>query len=355
MGLSYQILYKKGVDNRVADALSKVSTASSYDISAISIVKPIWLQEIQESYSTDPQATKWLSELSVTTPIGFYTLKYGLIRHKERICVGSNTVLQHKILNSLHAGAIGGHSGYEVTYKRVKQLFAWFKLKQFVKDYVAQCSICQQPKTEKVAYPGLLAPLPIPKNAWHTVTLDFIEGLPKSAGYNCMLVVVDKSSKYAHFVALSHPFTAFQVAIIYLNNIFKLHGLPTIMILDRDKVFTSNIWQELFKLLGTDLRMSSAYHSQTNGQTEHVNQCLETYIRCFVHACPTKWSQWLSLAEYWCNTSYHSSLSESPFMVHYGPEPRHFGIDISQAYTSSDAIIGAPTFGSSSKQNEGPS
>jgi hypothetical protein len=233
----------------------------------------------------------------------------------------------------------------------VKQLFAWFKLKQSVKDYVAQCSICQQAKIEKVAYPGLLASLSIPKNAWHTITLDFIEGLPKSAGYNCIMVVVDKFSKYAHFVALSHPFTAFQVAVTYLNNIFKLHDLCTVMILDRDKVFTS----KLFKLLGTNLRMSSAYHPQTDGQTEHVNQCLETYLRCFVHACPTKWSQWLSLAEYWYNTSYHSSLGESPSVVLYGHEPRHFGIDISQACTSSDAIIGAPTFGSSSKQNEGPS
>lgn len=187
-----------------------------------------------------------------------------------------------------------------------------------------------------MAYPGLLAPLPIPDNAWHTVTLDFIEGLPKSAGYNCILVVVDKFSKYAHFVPLSHPFTALQVAIAYLNNIFKLHGLPTVMISDRDKIFTSNIWQGLFKLLGTDLRMSSAYHPQTDGQTERVNQCLETYLRCFLHACPAKWSQWLALAEYWYNTSFHSSLGQSPFLTLYGHEPKHFGTDISQACKSSD-------------------
>ena len=250
--------------------------------------------------------------------------------------MGHQPVLQSKILSSLHASAIGGHSGYEVTYKRVKHLFAWFKLKQSVQDFVAQCTICQQAKAERVAYPGLLAPLPIPDHAWHTVTLDFIEGLPKSASYNCILVVVDKFSKYAHFVPLSHPFTALQVGVAYLNNIFKLHGLPTVMVSDRDKIFTSNIWQELFKLLGTDLRMSSAYHPQTDGQTERVSQCLETYLRCFLHACPAKWSQWLALAEYWYNTSFHSSLGQSPFLVLYGHEPRHFGIDISQACKSSD-------------------
>ena len=149
-------------------------------------------------------------------------------------------------------------------------------------------------------------------------------------------MVVDKFSKYAHFVPLSHPFTALQVAVAYLNNIFKLHGLPTVMVSDTDKIFTSNIWQELFKLLGIDLRMSSAYHPQTDGQTERVNQCLETYLRCFLHACPAKWSQWLALAEYWYNTSFHSSLGQSPFLVLYGHEPRHFGIDISQACKSSD-------------------
>jgi hypothetical protein len=177
--------------------------------------------------------------------------------------------------------------------------------------------------------------LHIPDHAWHTITLDFI-GLPKSVGANCILVVVDKFSKYAHLVALSHPFTALQVAVIYLNNIFKLHGLPTVMISDRDKIFTSNVWQELFKLLDTDLRMSSSYHPQIDGQTERVNQCIETYLRCFVHACPTKWSYWLALAEYLYNTSFHSSLSKTPFLVLYGHDPKHFGIDISQACQSTD-------------------
>jgi hypothetical protein len=164
----------------------------------------------------------------------------------------------------------------------------------------------------------------------------FIEGLPKFSSCNCILVVVDKFSKYGHFLPLSHPYTAFQVALLYMNNVFKLHGLPTAMISDRDKVFTSHIWQELFRVLNIDLRSSSAYHPQTDGQTKRVNQCLETYLRCFVNACPNKWSQWLSLAEYWNNTSFHSSLGKSPFLVLYGHEPRHFGIDIDQSCPISD-------------------
>ena len=167
-------------------------------------------------------------------------------------------------------------------------------------------------------YPGLLQPLPVPDFAWQVVTMDFIEGLPRSHGYNCIMVVVDKFSKYAHFVPLSHPFTALKVALQYMEHVFKLHGLPEAIVSDRDKVFTSNLWQELFRLAGTELRMSSAYHPQSDGQTERVNQCLEGYLRCFVHSCPTKWKEWLALAEFWYNTSYHTSLNKTPFDVLYG-------------------------------------
>jgi hypothetical protein len=164
--------------------------------------------------------------------------------------------------------------------------------------------------------------------------LDFIEGLPKSGNFNCILVVVDKFSKYAHCIPLSHPFTAFQVALVYMNQVYKLHGLPKALLSDRDKNFTSIVWKELFKLLKVDLLMCSAYHLQTDGQTERVNQCLETYLTCFVHACPAKWSSWLALAEFWYNTSYHSSLGNTPFKVLYGHELNQLGIDV--ADTSSN-------------------
>lgn len=109
------------------------------------------------------------------------------------------------------------------------------------------------------------------EGAWQVVSLDFIEGLPQSQQYNCILIVVDKFSKYAHFIPLSHPFTTMHVAIQYMDSVFQLHGLPLAIISDRDRVFTSTIWQTLFKLTGTDLRMSSAYHPQSDDQTERVN------------------------------------------------------------------------------------
>ena len=121
---------------------------------------------------------------------------------------------------------------------------------------------------EHIKPPGLLQPLTIPTQPWAVVSLDFIEGLPHSNRFNAILVVVDKLTKYGHFLPLSHPFTALQVAQLYLANIYKLHGLPTIIISDRDRIFTSNMWQELFKLTDTQLAMSFAYHPQMDGQTE---------------------------------------------------------------------------------------
>lgn len=200
------------------------------------------------------------------------------------------------------------------------------------------CSVCKQAKVEHGKYPGLLQPLPVPEHAWQIISMDFIKGLPKSASFNNIMVVVDKFSKYAHFVSLAHPLTAFQVAQAFVSHIFKLHGLPQSIISDHDRIFTSTLWHELFRLVHTQLIMSSAYHPQTVGQTERVNQCLETYLRCFVHACPHKWSEWLPLAEFWYNTSYHSTLKKSPFEVLYGHCPRHFGIIDSSSCASADLL-----------------
>jgi tryptophan-rich sensory protein len=104
--------------------------------------------------------------------------------------------------------------------------------------------------------------------------MDFVEGLPRSGHYNCILVVVDKFSKFSHFIPLRHPFTALSVAKAFLDNVYKLHRMPASIVSDRDRVFTSNVWKELFGLAGVSLKMSSLYHSRTDGQTECVNQCM---------------------------------------------------------------------------------
>ncbi|KAL6347245.1 hypothetical protein AAG906_013681 [Vitis piasezkii] len=155
---------------------------------------------------------------------------------------------------------------------------------------------------------AILLPLPIPCQVWDDITMDFIDGLPRSDGKTSIMVVVDRLSKSAHFIAIAHPYTAKTIANKFVEGVVKLHGMPRSIISDRDPVFISNFWQEFLKLSGTKLRMTSAYHPQSDGQTEVVNRCIEQYLRCFVHHKPRHWNSLLPWAEYWYNTTYHSSL-----------------------------------------------
>ncbi|WVZ81602.1 hypothetical protein U9M48_028957, partial [Paspalum notatum var. saurae] len=179
-------------------------------------------------------------------------------------------------------------------------------------------------------------PLPVPDTAWQVISMDFVEGLPLSGRADCILVVVDFFTKYTHFIPLHHPYTAPSVAQQFLHHVYRLHGLPATIVTDWDKIFTSHFWRELFRLAGVNLNMTFSYHPQSDGQTERLNQTMETYLRCFVNACPSKWIQWISQAEYWYNTSPHSAIGRSPFEALYGYKPRHFGISASDAVTSPD-------------------
>lgn len=197
-------------------------------------------------------------------------------------------------------------------------------MKQDVIRYVAECDVCQRNKNETVATPGLLQPLPIPNRLWTDISMDFIEGLPTSSHKTVVMVVVDRLSKSAHFIPLSHRYTATMVAQAFLDNIFKLHGMPGSIVSDRDPIFTSTFWRELFRLQGTTLNMSTSYHPQTDGQTEVVNRYLENYLRCFVGDRPHLWTKWLPLAEWWYNTTFHISTGLTPYEALYGQPPPSF-------------------------------
>jgi hypothetical protein len=168
---------------------------------------------------------------------------------------------------------------------------------------------------------GLLQPLGIPPRPWHTISMDFVEGLPTSSKQNVILVIVDRFTKYVHFIPLSHPCTVSRVAFLFLQHVFKLHGLSSSIVSDRDTAFTSLFWEELFRRQGVDLTMSSSYYPQSDEPTEVVNKSLEHYLRAFAADKPSLWVEWLPLAEYWFNTNYHTSTKLSPFEALYGYLP----------------------------------
>jgi hypothetical protein len=194
-------------------------------------------------------------------------------------------------------------------------------MKQQLRNFIKNCDTCQRHKATNTKPAGLLQPLPIAEHVWSDISMDFIDGLPSSYGRTTIFVVVDRLSKYGHFTPLKHPYTAAQVAQTFFEVIFKLHGIPSSIVWDRDPVFTGIFWHELFRLHGTKFNFSSAYHPQTNSQTEVVNRTIEMYLRCFTSSSPKQWAKWLPWVEYCYNTGYHSATKRTPFQIVYGRPP----------------------------------
>ena len=151
---------------------------------------------------------------------------------------------------------------------------------RLVRDYIKGCSVCQRNKTEHLHPADLLQPLEVPSSVWADIAMDFVEGFPRMGGKSVILTVVDRFSKYAHFIALGHPYTAISVARAFFDNIVRLHGVPCSIVSDRDPVFTSAFWTELFSLVGVKLRLSTAFHPQTDGQSEVTNRIIGVYLHC---------------------------------------------------------------------------
>lgn len=314
----YTIEYKKGKENIAADALSRRDSHGH----AIIVCVPEWIEDVKLSYMQDTDSAKLLRKIAKDVSIPpQYTIKDGIIKHGSKIYVGASTNMRLQLLENFHQSAIGGHSGAKATYQRIKRVFCWRHLKQMVQKFVAECPVCQLVKVEHVHPAGLLQPLPIPRTPWSCISLDFIEALPKSNGKEVILVVVDRLTKYAHFIPLSHPYTVEQIVAVIPENVVKLHGPPAEIVSDRDRIFTSTLYKQIFQALKVTLKFSTAYHPQTDGQTERVNQCLESYLRSMVFQEPKQWAKWLATAEWWYNTSFHSSLNMTPFeaLYHYPP------------------------------------
>jgi hypothetical protein len=186
---------------------------------------------------------------------------------------------------------------------------------------VRGCITCKKNKIEHLHHAGLLQPLGVLSAIWADISMDFIKGFHKINGKSVILTVVDRFSKAAHFITLGHPYTVTTVARAFFIEIIRLHGILSSIISDHDPTFTSNFWQELFKLSGVRLQMSLAFHPQFDGPTEVVNKIITMYLRCLTGDRPRQWLQWLPWAEFCYNSTYQSSLRTSPFRVVFGRDP----------------------------------
>jgi len=193
---------------------------------------------------------------------------------------------------------------------------------RYVGMYVSHCDLCLRTKIQRRLLSGELQPLPILDERWDAISVDFISELPESGGYDSIMVAVDSAGKRSHFVETVTTVTAAGAANLYLRNIWKLHGLPRKVVSDRGPQFVAAFMKELYRLLGIEAATSTAYHPQTDGQTEGVNQELEQYLRLFVGERQDDWYTLLPLAEFSYNNHIHSSTQQTPFLLDTGRHPR---------------------------------
>ncbi|XP_017416580.1 uncharacterized protein LOC108327382 [Vigna angularis] len=250
-----------------------------------------------------------------------YSTHQDLLLYKGKIWLNRDNPFILVLLKEFHKTPLSGHTRVAKTLSRLQHNFYWKGMREDVQQFVAHCETCLQTKYETKRPAGLLQPLSIPVEPWVDLSLDFITDLPLFQGYTVILVVVDRFSKGAHFGMLPVHFTSFKVAQLFLEMVSKYHGFPRILVSDRDPIFISKFWRELFRLCGTKLRMSTSFHPETDGQTKVLNRVLEQYLRSMVHNKPNDWEKYLGLVEWCYNTTIHSATGMSPFQVMYEKEP----------------------------------
>jgi hypothetical protein len=272
----------------------------------------------QSLYRQVQQDAHWASRCQPSVNDQSLVIKWG-----SRIVVSEDKELQTLLNSEFHDSKYAGHFGMSRTRVAVGRMIWWKSLAGNVAKFVSTCVACQRNKARHHKPYGLLQPLPLPEKPWHTVTFNFIVKLPKtSRGKDSICGFVDKLTKLVHFVACKEEVSAKEFAELYVDHVFCLHGLSREFITDREPRFTSAFWQEVTVLLGTRTVMSSSFHPQTDGQTERVNQTLETYLRHFfsvgLYDCDTL----LSRAEFAHNAAVNKTIRTAPFKLTYGYHPR---------------------------------
>ena len=322
------IHYRPGKSNVVADALSRPPTA---ELSVISTATPDLdtLTTIRGAYSKDPYFIPILEQLEqdrVPRTAERFHLKDGLLYLTEtgysRLCVPDLPEIRKTLLQEVHAPPTAGHPGFDKTYELAYRSFFWKHLYKDVKELVSSCDMCQRTKPSRQLPQGLLHPLDIPSRNWEQVGMDFITQLPRTGrGHDSIFVVVDKLSKYTRLIPTTTTITAPATAALFIGEVYKFFGMPSVIISDRDSKFTSLFWQSFFKSLGTSLAMSTSSHQETNGQTERVNSVVEAMLRAYINRRQTDWDDHLALVEFAINNTQQASTGHSPFFLNFGRHP----------------------------------
>ena len=332
----FEIVPIKGKSNQVADGLSRRKKPQKEDseygrqlldklikkttiISALSVLTPgsNLTSQLINGYQNDPEFKDVYANPKVP-----FTVKDGLLYRDKKLCIPCGDV-RNKILHDYHSTPSSGHLGETKTRNKIHPMYYWKNLRETVHNFVSTCHTCQQTKSRNHKPFGFLKPIDPPDTKWQVITMDFIVPLPKTkCGYTGIMNVVCKLSKMIRLIPIEHTISAPETAMKFKEVVYRSHGLPKKIISDRDPIFMSKFWKTLFKSLGTKLAPSSAYHPQTDGQTEIANRKVEEMIRAFANYRKDNWDEHLVDFEVAYNSAINSTTLCSPFYINYGLHPR---------------------------------
>ena len=328
----FSVHHKPGKEN-VADALSRRSGLPEVAVNALEYcldVDDSLANSISSGYKKDKELFPIINRLSKTSSDNLHdryrwdpeTRRLFLTTSiPHRLCVPKGE-LRLKLLQEHHDCILAGHPGRDRTYLRLARHFYWPHMGKDVKSFVKSCSVCQRTKSGPQSRAGLLQSLAVPERPWSDISMDFIMGLPStSRGHDAIYTFVDRLTKLVHLVPTSSSVDAKRSAELYINNVFKLHGLSSTIVSDRDPRFTASFFQEVFSILGTKLHFSTASHPQSDGMTERVNRVVEDVLRAFVCHKQDDWDLLLPLCEFAINSLEQASTANSPFFLNYGQHP----------------------------------
>jgi hypothetical protein len=317
-----EIKYKPGKLNVVADALSR---RPDHLLNAISLVMPTeeLLQRIRTATTGDAFATQIAATLTAHSDYVFENgLLYRVDGTRRQLYVPDVDDLREMLLHEYHDAPLAGHLGRVRTLKALQSHYGWPNMKKDVADYIASCDVCQRTKTSTQPSSGLLQPLELPTAPWHSISMDFVTHLPTTSdGYDSLLVVVDRFSKYVELIPTVSTVDAVTTASLVFNNIVCRYGCPSSIVSDRDPRFVSEFWTALWERFGSKLKLSTAYHPQTDGQTERMNRTVEQMLRAYCLNEPDRWKEHLPAIQFAYNASINASSKVSPHYVLFGCEP----------------------------------
>jgi hypothetical protein len=317
LGFDFEVEYRSGATNTVADTLSKRDTEEG-GLLAVTAPHFNFIERLRQAQATNPALVAIYDEIRAGTRKAPWSMVGGMVAMEGCLYIPVDSPLLQEIMAAVHND---GHEGVHRTLHRLRHDFHFAAMRRIVQEFIQAYNTCQRYKSDHLRPTGLLQPLPIPSGVWSDIGIDFIEALPRVHDKTVILTVVDHFSKYCHFIPLAHPYTTESVAQAFFAEVVRLHGVLQTIVSDRDPVFTSSFWKELMTLTGSKLYMSSAFHPQSDGQSEAANRVIAMYLRCFTSDRPRQWLRWLPWAEYIYNTAYRSSLHATPFRVVYGRDP----------------------------------